>query len=132
MIILIYNKTKNEHLDHLRKVFLTLGVDKLYARLKKYSFMQNQVLFLGFIVSAQEISLDLDKVKVIRVWSESKTLTETRNSHGLISFYRRFIEGFSTITIPIIECLKLGTFKWTHVVHKAYLDINQKMTEASC
>jgi len=60
--ILIYSKTKNEHLDHLCKVFLIFRTDKLYANHKKNFFMQNQVLFLGFIVSAQEISVDPDKV----------------------------------------------------------------------
>jgi len=39
---------------------------KLYAKLKKFSFMKNQVLFLVFIESAQEISINPDKVKVIR------------------------------------------------------------------
>ena len=64
--ILIYSKTRDEYLSHLRKVFLTLRADKLYANLKKCSFMQNQILFLGFIVSAQGISADPNKIKAIR------------------------------------------------------------------
>jgi len=42
--------------------------------------MKNQVLFLVFIESAQEISINPDKVKVIREWPEPKILTETRSS----------------------------------------------------
>jgi len=38
--ILIYSKTRKEYLAHLRNVFLTLPANKLYANLKKYSFMQ--------------------------------------------------------------------------------------------
>ena len=37
--------------------------------------MQNQVLFLGFIMSVQEIFADVDKIKGIREWSEPKILT---------------------------------------------------------
>ena len=49
--ILIYSQSKEEHLKHLRHVFLTLREAKLYLNLKKCSFRQPHVLFLGFIVS---------------------------------------------------------------------------------
>lgn len=45
--ILVYSKSTEEHLDHLRKVFMTIRVAKLYVNLKKCTFMQSQVLFLG-------------------------------------------------------------------------------------
>ena len=48
----IHNKTRDEHLAHLCKIFLTFRADKLYVNFKKCSFMQNQVLFLDFIVFA--------------------------------------------------------------------------------
>ena len=110
--ILIYCKTMNEHLDHNCKIFLTLHADKFRANFRNCSLMQNQVLLLYFIMSTQEISADPDKVKSIREWSEPKTLAEARSFYSLISFYRSFIKQFSTITIPIIACLKLETFKW--------------------
>jgi len=50
-------------------------------------------------------------------------LIESCSFHGLVSFYKRFIKGFSTITAPITEYLKLETFKWTLATHKTYLDI---------
>ena len=62
--ILIYDKTREEHLDHLCQVFLT--TDRLYANLRKCSFIQNQVLFLGFIVYDKGISVDPLKVKAIK------------------------------------------------------------------
>ena len=49
--ILIYSQSKEEPLEHLRRVFLTLREAKLYVNLKKCSFMKPLVLFLGFIVS---------------------------------------------------------------------------------
>ena len=61
--ILIYSRNRDEHLAHLRKVFMTLHAEKLYVNLRKCYFMQNKVLFLGFIMSDQEIFVDLITLK---------------------------------------------------------------------
>jgi len=91
---MIYNRTRDEHLAHTYKVFLTFYDDKLYANLKKYSFTQNQVLFLGFVVLPKKFLL----IKAIKEWPEPKTLTEAYSFHSLVSFCKRFIRIFYTIT----------------------------------
>ena len=84
--ILVYSKSRTNHVDHLRQLFFTLREVKLFANLRKCAFLQPQVLFLEFIVSAQGISTDLDKVKAIKEWPEPKTITKARSFHGLASF----------------------------------------------
>ena len=128
--ILIYSQSKEEHLAHLRRVFFTLREAKLYVNLKKCSFMQPHVIFLGFIVSEHGILADPEKVRVIREWPEPQSITETRSFHGFASFYRRFIRGFSTIMDPITECLNNKEFQCSNAASQIFREIKVRMTEA--
>ena len=56
--ILIYSKSREQHLYHLTQVCTTLRKENLYGNLKKCSFFTNKVVFLGFIVSSEGVSAD--------------------------------------------------------------------------
>ena len=62
---LIYSPSMKKHLKHLWLVLDVLGAQKLYINLAKCSFLQSEVVFLGFVVSAKGISADSKKVKAI-------------------------------------------------------------------
>ena len=60
--ILIYSKSREQHLDHLTQVCTTFRKENLYGNLKKCSFFTNRVVFLGFIVSSEGVSAEPQKV----------------------------------------------------------------------
>ena len=50
--ILIYSKSYEEHLEHVKAVLDVLRRERLYANLKKCNFCTNELVFLGFIIGA--------------------------------------------------------------------------------
>ncbi|XP_065859834.1 uncharacterized protein [Euphorbia lathyris] len=129
--ILIYSKSEAEHIEHVKVVLDVLREQKLYANLSKCSFCMEKVVFLGFIVSAQGVSVDIEKVKAIQEWPTPNSVTEVRSFHGLASFYRRFVKNFSTIAAPLTEVIKKNVgFKWGKAQEDAFEMLKARLTSA--
>jgi hypothetical protein len=95
--ILVYSSSYIEHEKHLREVLQTLREHRLYAKLNKCEFWLKEVTFLGHVILAEGILVDPRKVEAVLKWERPTNVTEIRSFLGLAGYYRRFIEGFSTI-----------------------------------
>ncbi|GJW76443.1 putative reverse transcriptase domain-containing protein [Tanacetum coccineum] len=111
--ILVYSKSEEEHERHLWIVLEILRQKKLYAKFSKCEFWLQQVAFLGHIVSADGIIMDPSKVEAITKWPRPTTVTEVRSFLGLAGYYRRFVEGFSRLALPLTQLMRKGEkFVW--------------------
>jgi len=58
-------------------------------------------------------------------------VSEVRSFLGLAGYYRRFIEGFSKIAIPMAELLRKDKkFTWTESCEKSFQELKKRLTTA--
>ena len=86
--ILIYSKNLGDHVQHLKSILDVLRKENLFANLKKCTFCTDNLVFLGFVVSAQGIHVDAEKIRAIQEWPSPTNVGNVRSFHGLASFYR--------------------------------------------
>ena len=60
--IIIFNRTLEEHMQHIQQVLSTLQQHKLYANLEKCSFGMNTVQYLGYIFYEHGVHVDPAKI----------------------------------------------------------------------
>ena len=76
---------------------------------------------MGHVISAQGIVVDLAKVEEVVTWESPKSATEIRSFVGLADYYRRFIEGFSKIVVPLTQLTRKDQpFTWTDKCEESF------------
>ena len=130
--ILIFSKEKDEHLRHLDLVLNRLHEEKLMINLEKCSFLQHELIFLGFVISGGELKMDPSKVEAILNWPPPTTPLEVKSFHGMCSFYRKFIRNFSGVCAPMIDIIKGGkkcVFSWTKEANDSFECLKRKIAD---
>nr|GEW33166.1 uncharacterized protein [Tanacetum cinerariifolium] len=89
-----------------REAFQMLRDNKLYMKLEKCSFAQDEVEFLGHKIKDGGLMIDGAKIKAIQDWEPPTKVMELRSFIGLVNYYGRFIMGYSAITSSLMDLLK--------------------------
>ncbi|XP_044465404.1 uncharacterized protein LOC123195649 [Mangifera indica] len=129
--ILVYNKSLEDYILHVRSIFSVLRAQKLHAKVAKCTFCVPRVLFLGYVVSEHDIEVDNEKVKAVESWPTPKNVRDVRSFHGLASFYRHFVRDFSSIVVPLTEVIKRSVgFKWGDEQDRAFHMLKSNLISA--
>ncbi|GBG69182.1 hypothetical protein CBR_g3881 [Chara braunii] len=109
--ILVYSRSLEKHLGHLRRVLEVLRCAKYKVSRDKCEFVQQEqqeqeLEYLGHFVTPEGISPLSDKIQAVQEWPEPRNVTDVRSFLGLTGYYQRFIKGYSKIAAHLnkLQC----------------------------
>jgi hypothetical protein len=128
--ILIYSRTWEDHLQHIRQVLALLQLNSVFLKKLKCSFGQIVVGYLGHIISDQGVAVDPDKIKAITSWPQPVIVPQLKGFLGLASYYRKFIKHYGAIAKPLTDLLKKDNFCWTELATTSFKQLKQVLSTA--
>ena len=127
--VIILGRSFSEHLRNLQAVFERIQSAGLKLKPSKCSFLQDEVQYLGHIVSKDGVKVDPAKTNKVASWSTPTSIREVKQFLGFASYYRRFIEGFAQVAKPLhclTECKR--QFQWTEECQAAFEELRHRLT----
>jgi hypothetical protein len=125
--ILIYRKTRIDHLTHVDRVLHLLSQHKLFLKQSKCAFGASEVEYLGHLVGKDGVSVDRKNIEAMQDWPHPKTLKILRGFLGLTGYYRKFVKNYGKIATPLMALLKKNSFSWTPAVSQAFQTLKTAM-----
>ena len=127
--ILIYSRNEEEHASHLRIVLQTLKDHKLFANFNKCELWLQYVAFISHIVSSEGIRVDSQKIEAVKHCSRPTYAVDIKNFLGLAGYYRMFVEGFSSISLPLtVLSHKMVKFQLLDNYEKSFAQLKTRLT----
>ena len=127
----MYSKSQNDHIPHLKAIFERCQQYRISLNLKKSIFVIERVILLSFMISLDDIMIDLERIEVIKKIMLPHNKRSMQSFFGKINFVRRFISNFSEIAMPLQKMVKKDVYyKWTKERQDSFMNIKEEIVEA--
>ena len=112
--ILVTGQTWQEHLSRLETLFQRLREAGLTINLKKTTFCEATVSYLGHIVGDGNVRPKVANIEAIIQYPVPTTRKSLMRFLGMASYYRRFCKNFSSVASPLTALTSSKVkFLWT-------------------
>jgi hypothetical protein len=126
--ILVYSRSLSEHASHLRQVLTLLKEQKFFVKLSKCAFAQEELEYLGHIISGVGVATDPRKTQAMTEWPTPTSVTKLRGFLGLTGYYRKFVKHYGALAKPLTNLLKKKSFHWSEEAQVAFDSLKRAMT----
>ncbi|KAH9685459.1 hypothetical protein KPL70_013963 [Citrus sinensis] len=120
--ILIYSPSWRSHLTHVKQAMEVLKQHQFFLKASKCTFGQQELEYLGHIITSHGVKVDETKIAAMVSWPQSKHISELRGFLGLMGYYRKFVQGYGVLARPLTNLLKKGQFEWNAEADKAFIN----------
>jgi hypothetical protein len=111
---LIYSDNFEEYQQHVHLVLNTFAKVGLYLKPQKYEFHQQEVKYLGLIISMEGIKMDPKNIHTMQDWESPSNLKDICVFLGFTNFYHHFVHNYSHIVQLLTFLTHKGVpFAWS-------------------
>ena len=126
--MIVFSDSVSEHLKHLEIVFKKLADYGLSINYYKCQFIQRSVKFLGHIITSEGLFPSSENSGKILNFVVPTDKDKLRSFLGMASFYKNFIENFSTLAAPLFYLTKQNIpFLWTEECENSFNKIKNSL-----
>jgi len=126
-----FSKSDEEHLKHLRQIFMTCRKYGISLNPKKSLFGLEEGKLLGHIISKYGIRIDPERIRAILQIPYPRNIKELQALLGKINFLRRFIPNLAELTRSLSNMLKKDAkVKWSLEAKQAFESLKFSLTQA--
>ncbi|XP_075556624.1 uncharacterized protein LOC142588687 [Dermacentor variabilis] len=104
--IIFWGRTKKEHDHHLSLLSARCLENNLKLNLKKCTFLQPEVRYLGHILSTQGLRLDPGRMNDILEMKEPNNSKELQVFLGMLNYVQSFTPNMTVVTAPLRTLLR--------------------------
>jgi hypothetical protein len=104
--IVVFSRIIDDHVVHLSKFLSRLREHELFVNKEKYEFASAEIMFLGHMVSMDQVRMNPKKIQAILEWAAPMTAFDLQSFLGLANYYRRFTKGHCKVAAPLSDLLK--------------------------
>ncbi|WVZ91209.1 hypothetical protein U9M48_037412 [Paspalum notatum var. saurae] len=129
--ILIYSSTLEDHLSHIEAVLQLLAQDSWKVKPSKCTFAQQSIAYLGYVISAGQVSTDPAKIAAVLAWPSPSNVKELRSFLGLSGYYRKFVRHYGILSKPLTQLLRKNiVFVWTSETEATFQALKAALVSA--
>lgn len=128
--LLVFGKSSEEALERLEEILKLLESANLKLNLSKCCFLENKIAYLGYEISSQGMRPGEAKIQSVANFPRPENVHGVRQFVGLVSYFRKFIQGFAQLAYPLTKLLKKDrVWEWTDSQEEAFKILKTKLIE---
>jgi len=126
--IIIFSRSWELHLHHLKLVLERVSQAHLILNLKKCVFANAELDFLGHHVGLNKIQPRLQKVHAVLNFPQPTSKKQIQSLLGIAGYYRKYLPHYAELTFPLTELLRKDRkFSWNDAAQRSYIDLKSRL-----